>query len=630
MKILNKTILSAVGALTLIPLASCSDYLDKEPDTELTIEMVYDVREKVEKAFGYIWSGMPDMNKHPYEGWGYESFADDFQYNQTIMTFNNEWATPLRYYGSWTPSTTWCADMWARYPRLIRQANNFIERAHPIPKDALTDKEVALMKAECRFLKAYYWWCLAEIYGPIPYHEGNISSDASGEELFGARIPLDDMVEILDKEFLAVAELLPAKYAENKKYGRATKLMCLIARARMLLFWASPLVNGNPDYAHYKRPQDPKPLLNPTYNHNKMVRAAQACKQVIDLAEANGYALSKVFNSDGSLDPFLSLQSVKLDVNNNEITWPATNSHDIWFCQQGLPVEINGANILGTTLDLVDDFFMENGLRRTDDGSGYVEDGFSTGVHKRADTQWDGGTGVPGEITANHTYNMFTNREPRFYMAVAFTGAWFNQGNRQYDYRRGGKDNDGGWQTNKTGLAVRKWTHKEDNPKLGSFKGPRNSWMSRLATDYLNFCEAWNEAYDTPADRQMVLDKLNLVRERAGVRQYSFSQDDDEYIRIENTQSHLRDLIRQERHVELCFEGIRWFDIRRWKIMDKLPVITGELTGMDWEGSTDDTHFRRTKCKTQVRVFKPEYYWFPVYIDEVDKNPNLLQSPGWQ
>ncbi|MDE6529130.1 MAG: RagB/SusD family nutrient uptake outer membrane protein, partial [Muribaculaceae bacterium] len=400
---------------------------------------------------------MYDTNKFQMTDGGFEYFADDFQYNPTVMTFNLEWGTAQRVFGSWTPSTYWLPDWWGRYPRLIRQANNFIEKAHPIPKESLTQREVDLMKAECRFLKAYYWWSLAEVYGPIPYHEGNIASDASGEELFAPRIPLDDLVEILDKEFKAVAELLPVKYAETRKYGRATKLMAMIERARMLLFWASPLVNGNPDYAHYMRPGiDPKPLINPAYDHNKMIRAAKAWKEVIELAEANGYALSKVYNSDGTIDPFLSVQSVKFDTNNNEITWPATNSHDIWFVNQGQPTDLNGANILGTTLDLVDDFFMENGLRRGDDGSGYVEDGFTTGVHKRNDTAWDGGTGVAGEITADHTYNMFANREPRFYVAIRFTGAWCHPANRKYDFRRGGADNDGGWQTNRAGLAMNK------------------------------------------------------------------------------------------------------------------------------------------------------------------------------
>ena len=56
----------------------------------------------------------------------------------------------------------------------------------------------------------------------------------------------------MDKELKEVAEILPAKYTEARKYGRATSIMCLAVRARMLLFAASPLVNGNPDYANHK------------------------------------------------------------------------------------------------------------------------------------------------------------------------------------------------------------------------------------------------------------------------------------------------------------------------------------------------------------------------------------------
>jgi hypothetical protein len=82
-----------------------------------------------------------------------------------------------------------------------------------------------------------------------------------------------------------------------------------------------------------------------------------------------------------------------------------------------------------------------------------------------------------------------------------------------------------------------------------------------------------------------------------------------------------------ERRVELCCEGIRWFDIRRWKIAEELPEVTGACYGMNQYGSNAADFFKRTQYQT--RVWKRQYYWMPVYIDEMEKNPNLVQAPFW-
>ena len=121
-----------------------------------------------------------------------------------------------------------------------------------------------------------------------------------------------------------------------------------------------------------------------------------------------------------------------------------------------------------------------------------------------------------------------------------------------------------------------------------------------------------------------------LIAQRAGVRQYTFdavSDLDENFIHIENTQAAVRKVVKAERRVELCLENNRWYDLRRWKDVENTPEMIGDDYGMNSEGTTNETFFKRTVYQT--RVWKRCYYWMPVFIDEYEKNPNLVQTPFW-
>ena len=110
-----------------------------------------------------------------------------------------------------------------------------------------------------------------------------------------------------------MSKLLPTQYTTdaNSRFGRPTSGMCLAVRARMLLYAASPLFNGNSDYYDVKNP-DGTPLFPQKYDAAKWERAARACKELIDLAEKGTYELFIKRNPDGSIDPFLSFQDLFL------------------------------------------------------------------------------------------------------------------------------------------------------------------------------------------------------------------------------------------------------------------------------------------------------------------------------
>ena len=604
-------------------LTSCVDYLDKESDTELTLPMVFEDKTRIEGWLANVYSHVPD----PYWGYarklGWDILSDDMTASERWRQW--DWKVIPMLLGEWTPSTDWDGNYWARLPQLIREANIFIENVHPLPDQGISATEVTYMKAEMRFMIAYYYYLLSNTYGPIPFKPNYIApTDFNLADLMEGQRPYYEVVDWVDKELQEVAKILPAKYTEARKYGRATSIMCLAVRARMLLFAASPLVNGNPDYANHKN-KDGENLFSTTEDKSKWAYAAQACKELIDAAEAAGHELYVEKNKDGTIDPFMSYQNLFLtryDEGNTEILFARPGGSEYGeYEKHATPAASGGSGGLGVTQSLVDAFFMENGLPINDDDSEYVETGFSDSDETRDNTVWD--TEVNGgAITKSGTYKMYCNREPRFYITVSYNNSYFTQEKRLFDFFNGKKDNPHTHDAPQNGYLIRKKISPDLNVKQGTYKY-RPGIVYRLGEAYLNYAEALNESDPGNGD---ILVYLNKIRERAGIRQYTTGATDENYIHVDlNDQAEMRKLIRAERRVELSCEGIRYDDLRRWKEAEN--VLNGDFYGMNFSGRDNSSFYVRTPYLK--RVYKKAYYWFPIHQSEMDKNDKLVQSPYW-
>lgn len=603
-------------------LTSCVDYLDKEPDTELTLPMVFEDKTRIEGWLANVYSHVPD----PYWGYarklGWDILSDDMTASERWRQW--DWKVIPMLLGEWTPSTDWDGNYWARLPQLIREANIFIENVHPLPEQGISATEVTYMKAEMRFMIAYYYYLLSNTYGPVPFKPNYIApTDFNLADLMEGQRPYYEVVDWVDKELKEVAEILPAKYTEARKYGRATSIMCLAVRARMLLFAASPLVNGNPDYANHKN-KDGENLFSTTADKTKWAYAAQACKELIDAAEAAGHKLYTEKNDDGTIDPFMSYQNLFLtryDEGNTEILFARPGGLEYGeYEKHATPAASGGSGGLGVTQSLVDAFFTENGLPINDD-SEYEETGFSDSDETRDNTVWD--TEVNGgAITKSGTYKMYCNREPRFYITVSYNNSYFTQEKRQFNFFNGSKDNPHTHDAPQNGYLIRKKISPDLNVKQGTYKY-RPGIVYRLGEAYLNYAEALNES--DPGNVE-ILYYLNKIRERAGIRQYTTDPTDENYIHVDlNDQAEMRKLIRAERRVELSCEGIRYDDLRRWKEAEN--VLNGDFYGMNFSGKDPSSFYVRTPYLK--RVYKKAYYWFPIHQSEIDKNDKLVQSPYW-
>ncbi|TDS17308.1 RagB/SusD family nutrient uptake outer membrane protein [Sphingobacterium paludis] len=616
-----KILAGLVGGLTT--LVSCSKFLDRMPDDQLTLEMVFNDKTRTEDWLAGVYSNVPD----PYFGYAnvleVDPLSDDMAPSPGLEQFG--WAVIAKQVGNWNPSTPWAANYWVELPRRIRSAYIFIDNVRPNDAQLVPESEVALMKAEARFMIAYYYSLLLETYGAIPFQLGITNSQASEDELMIGQTPFDQVVQWIDQELLDVSALLPARYAAAQKYGRATSIMCLAVRARLLLFAASPLVNGNTEYIGFVN-NNGEEIYNSTYDANKWVKAVDASKLLLDEAAAAGHRLYYEYNDDGTIDPFLSYQNMMFrrpQDGNNEILFARPQSDVQNYDRFAQPRGTGGNGNYGVTQSLVDAFFMENGRSIDDPQSGYVEKGFSTQDEVR-NTKWDESQGG-GRVTLAGTYNMYTHREPRFYISVLYNEAWFRREGRKTQFYSGAQDGGPTHDAPQNGYLIRKKVHPDHDPRNG-INPYRPGILYRLGEVYLNYAEALNE---TDPGNPDILNYLNQIRVRAGVPPFGVGA---EALPIPTSQAEMREAIRKERRVELNNEGIRFRDIRRWKIGE--TTLNGDFWGMNFSGTEKDddesnplAFFKRSVY--QRRIFTAKNYWYPVPQTKIDKNANLVQNPFW-
>lgn len=602
----------------LFTLSACQkDFLDQVPDDRLTIEQVFQRRDLSEQYLANIYDHIHDgtyvTNSAPWIGLSDEG---DVTYDRPgYLTF-------LMNVGNWNPASGYYDDhFYGHYYRGIRSATYFME--HIGGNQQLLDESggedvIRQWTAEARFLRAYFYFCLLKIYGPaIIVGDDLIPGDLQPDDpqLNLPRSSYDECVDYIVSELDLAAQSLPLHFTEQSDldYGRATKALCMAVKSRLLLYAASPLYNGNQDYSDFKNP-DGKQLINQQYSAVKWEKAAEAAKAVIDLGI---FDLYKKGNEAGEFDPLISYRDVFLDPWNEEIIFARIENNLSGWERALTPRLANGYCSTGPPQKMVDSYHMVNGLvpimGYQADGSpiinpesGYVEEGFSI---------------ADGKYTLEGTYNMWVNREPRFYASVNYNGApWINtsEGIKRIEtFYSGESGKRGSWDYPRSGYFIRKNVHPNSNPRTSQYV-KRPYVMFRYAEILLNYVEALNE-YD-PGNSDILL-YLNMIRERAGIPQFGTGTS---ALPVPSGQDEMREKIWRERKIELAFEHLRYFDTRRWKVAEETDG--GPFYGMNVDADPP-AFYKRTVFET--RVFRKNYYLFPIPQSQMDRNTNMVQNPGW-
>jgi len=230
------------------------------------------------------------------------------------------------------------------------------------------------------------------------------------------------------------------------------------------------------------------------------------------------------------------------------------------------------------------------------------------------------------------TINMHFNREPRFYAAIGFDGGvWYGNGQldpdkADYVQARGSTSFAGPKELNKTNIAGA-WPKKLVNyltvARTEMTWEPFRMPMIRLAGLYLWYAEALNEqgqAYD------LVLPYVNKVRARAGIPSVedAYTKYSTRPTKFTNKEG-LREIIHRERRVELAFEGVVGWDLRRWKELQQ--VMSRPMQGWSiFENQAVNYYRPRTLINP---VFNLRDYFWPLKAEDLIVNPNLVQNPLW-
>lgn len=590
----RNNILYSILLMILLGVAtSCEDYLEKAPDEDLDLEAVFASEYYAEQFLSSAYWNTPwelnftnDWGQNPFVGAADEL---DYPYTNCFAYFMNN--------GSWTPDNV-LRDVSNLAYQGIRKTNIFLANVDKVPMD---EQKRQGWIGEAIFLRAFFHFQLIRIYGPTHIYERVFETNDNFAETT-IRMPLDQCVDFIANECDRATTYLKMKEGPDR-YGRATKAAAMALKSRLLLYRASPLWNGNPDYANFTD-KEGNHLFPTAYDAERWKIAADYTKKCIEEMEAGGYGL--YYAESG--DPLDNYRYLFTEHWNKEIIFAKNMEFYDQMERAAGPLSLGGWSGLCPTQELVDAYEMANGktpiLGYNADGSpiinpesGYSEDGFKTEAH-------------PKGYYPENTFNMFVEREPRFYATVTYTGSHWR--GRQIDFRMGAPDGRGGGPDySTTGYLMRKFLDENgvDLPK-GIFV--KKTWnYFRMAEIYLNYAEALNEASGPVSD---VYKYMNMIRTRAGLPN----------LKTGLTKDQMRERIRHERQVELALETHRYFDCNRWKISDQVKAVHG----MDIN-ARDDNFFKRTWVEN--RVFDaPKHYLWPFHQEEVNKNPDtFVQNPGW-
>ena len=546
------------GIVCTVALVGCTDKMDYHEYTNYGKEYVFSDFGRTAAFVNNIYSYLD------YDLLGTTSLASACDEAEMALNYSNV----LDYTnGNWTalnPKSQW------NYYTPIRAANYFLENGLNLEfSDLILNQDYeAQMKRygryqyEVRLLRAYYYFLLVRAYGDVPFTT-KVLTEAEANSL--ERTPASQVFDFIISECDAVAPQLPVDYSklDNDAAGGTNPEAGRVTRAAALALKARASL-----YCASK-------LFNDSENRDLYKRAATASLDVINYCGENNITLGKYTDLWGA-DNWKASEMIFVrrvgDTDDPERT--------------NFPIGMENAKSGNCpTQTLVDAYEMKNG----------------------------------GEPNQKDPY---TGRDPRFAMTIAVNGdKWPNTNPNPLEIYTGGRDAAPVPYATPTGYYVKKYVDgATDISASTSSGGKRHSWITfRLGEFLLNYAEATFKYFGSAdiKDAELTMtarEAVNKVRKRTGVDMPDFPEgmsSSDFWSRYKN-----------ERMVELAFEGHRFWDVRRWKEGGFTSIGRMLIT------KNSDDSFTYTRS-IKALVWDDKMYFYPIPDSEIRKNPNLKQNPGW-
>lgn len=602
-------------------LTSCTDYLDRDSDSVLSEEDAFKNFNNFQGFIEVMYNVIPDIAKH--------NWVSSFNWgeDEVITTGNGEYLMGYaidggnyRSYinkGDCFLDRNWSVggdrfkkSLWGGGWYAIRQANLGLEALEKgMLKDA-TQEEQNFIKGQLYFFRAWFYFQLTSYWGGLPYLESVIAPDA---QFNLPRETYQENAEKMAADFQRAADLLPIDW-DNTATGsrtkgnnalRPNKIWALSYLGKTLLYAGSPLMENGADNN------------NRSYNSEYCKRAADVLGQVLNMVESNQtqYALVDFDNystlfytkEQNWLMPGGTEAIMRSPTYGADSYWRQMNSYQLQAICEGDGI------ILCPAANYVNYFGMQNGLPLDDPNS-----------HFSKSQPWK-------------------DRDPRFYNNFIYDGVKMIKSPssfKEYEYANlyeGGNCCDDPRKTSRTGYFNYKFIPlgaNKDDADYGYGKATHFhlSWL-RLAEVYLLYAEAVAQGYGSANSNSATFPKsavyaVNVIRERAGVDPVADSYTND----LEKFMSE----VRRERAVELAFEGHRFHDLRRWKLLTEYPYNIKTMQKFDraeaFDPEADPKERKVVNFREEIvtqRKLSSKHYWLPFKTEDVTIYPEFYQNPGW-
>jgi starch-binding outer membrane protein, SusD/RagB family len=571
-----------VAFMAFTPSCSDKDPLDITPDGRISLDDVFKNEKRTEAYLNTVYGSIPSYF------WFYQFFAflagttdeaQDADVGNEGSNIAANWIT-----GALTPSSNPLERngqgiRYTAYWAGIRDANVFLsyvdEANIPNPKNRNR------FRAEAKLLRAFYYLEMIKQYGPMPVIDKPFGPAYDYLQLvrpaFQANV--DFIVKDCD-DALATADL-PIRITEASERGRFTQAIAHAIKSQVLLYNASPLWNPSNDIAKWQA-------------------ASKASSEALTALTASGnYQLFPNYS-----DYFLSETDINVSPRDKETIFERPSGASGTFTIINSIPQKAGLFKVGScpSQELVDSYDMlATGAPAI---LGYSDEDHLLPILN------------PG--SGYNPATPYVGRDPRFYATVWYNGANYdNVAGKVVPIESfiGGKDQLKKTPPNRNNTHTGYYLRKFIDPKLQSNTGHNSRWKKyRLAEIYLNYAEAENEVSGATSQ---VYTAINTIRTRAGMPNLPTGLSKDA----------MRERIRRERRVELAIEEHRFWDVRRWKILDKTDKL---VTGM--EIIKTGTALTYNRFVTERRsAWADKYLIFPIPISDISIIPDFSanQNPGW-
>ncbi len=640
---MKKYLLSILCGILLLP--GCN-YLDMVPEKDIeTVESLFEQRTKVELWWKGLYAELNNIFADFRVNTAYLG-ADEFVTCQALHSSTLYNLDGLKIADGLQMSQNPYGSIWYRMYVVIRNCNIFLENVDHTYN--MSEEDRNWWKADVKAVKAYVYFELVRRYGPICLVPQNMPVDLPVKDYQLPRQHVDtcfkEIINLLEESM----EYVPKHSQRISNYGHTFSLEAVYAlKAKVLLYAASPLFNGNAFYSDFKN-KNGELLFNSTYDRNKWLLAAEAADKAAEMCEDGGRAL--VLGATGKktdlLNKMADIENMSFSRFNNseyllEWKYPST------FYQFILPrlvgdddnFDSQALGCLSPSMKMVEMYYTANGLP--------IDADITWNYSNRYKLASESSPVYEGVIPMNiDVVNLHLRREPRFYACIAGDRMYWQRGtntaDKDYNFLVKAHKGEEPWGTqydfivsdswqNINGYWLKKHLFSWFNT-LGyanNLQGNETAAIIRLAEVYLMQAEAWNEYLDQPDSR--VYDPLDKVRERAGVLpvREAWGSYSNNPVKV-TTKVGMRDIIHQEYGIEFAFEGHRYWDIRRW--LTAHQTMNEKQYGWNVIGTTDQAFYNYETGPVVVyssnKFIAPRDYLDPFDAEEILIS-GMVQNPGW-